>query len=145
VSLTTLREKVVKIGAKVAAHARYTVFRMAEVAVPRELFHRILDLIDELRPRQVVDVDAGSRSAHHRARRKRCARGLVRRAGNGAVEQGGPATWGGFRQEARLLMLFRAGTQGYSALEACQSVLNLGNVGLGLRRHAHQTGSLLRG
>jgi hypothetical protein len=37
-SLTTLREKVVKIGAKVIAHARYTVFQMAEVAVPRDLF-----------------------------------------------------------------------------------------------------------
>src|ERR1035437_3561209 len=29
-SLTTLREKLVKIGAKVVAHARYAVFRMAE-------------------------------------------------------------------------------------------------------------------
>jgi hypothetical protein len=53
-SLTTLREKVVKVGAKVSAHARYTVFQMAEVAVPRDLFHRILDLIDDLRPRQVA-------------------------------------------------------------------------------------------
>jgi hypothetical protein len=53
-SLTTLREKVVKIGAKVIAHARYTVFQMAEVAVPRDLFRRILDLIDHLRPRQVT-------------------------------------------------------------------------------------------
>jgi hypothetical protein len=53
-SLTTLREKVVKIGAKVIAHARYTVFQMAEVAVPRDLFRRILDLIDELRPRRIL-------------------------------------------------------------------------------------------
>jgi hypothetical protein len=52
--LTTLREKVVKIGAKVISHARYTVFQMAEVAVPRDLFRRILDLIDNLRPRQVA-------------------------------------------------------------------------------------------
>src|SRR5215210_5369309 len=51
-SLTTLREKVVKIGAKVIAHARYTVFQMAEVAVPRDLFRRILAMTDELRPRQ---------------------------------------------------------------------------------------------
>src|SRR3954465_8173881 len=50
-SLTTLREKVVKIGAKVIAHARYTVFQMAEVAVPRDLFRRMLKIIDELRPR----------------------------------------------------------------------------------------------
>src|SRR3954453_12766756 len=40
-SLTTLREKVVKIGAKVIAHARYTVFQMADVAVPHDLFRRM--------------------------------------------------------------------------------------------------------
>jgi hypothetical protein len=51
-SLTTIREKVVKIGAKVIAHARYAVFQMAEVAVPRDLFRRILDMIDDLRPRE---------------------------------------------------------------------------------------------
>ena len=53
-SLTTLREKVVKIGAKVIAHARYTMFQMAEVAVPRDLFRRMLALIDDLRPRPVT-------------------------------------------------------------------------------------------
>ena len=53
-SLTTLREKVVKIGAKVIAHARYTVFQMAEVAVRRDLFHRILGMIGGLRPRQIA-------------------------------------------------------------------------------------------
>jgi DDE family transposase len=53
-SLTTLREKVVKIGAKVIAHARYTEFQMAEVVVPRDLFRRILDLIEDLRPTQVA-------------------------------------------------------------------------------------------
>src|SRR5262249_27614337 len=49
-SLTTLREKVVKIGAKVIAHGRYLVFQMAEVAVPRALFRGILDRIAGLRP-----------------------------------------------------------------------------------------------
>jgi len=49
-SLTTLREKVMKIGAKVVAHGGYLVFQMAEVAVPRELFGRILDRIGRLRP-----------------------------------------------------------------------------------------------
>jgi hypothetical protein len=51
-SLTTICEKVVKIGAKVIAHARYVVLQMAEVAVPRDLFRRILDMIDDLRPRE---------------------------------------------------------------------------------------------
>jgi len=34
-SLTTLREKLVKIGAKVTRHAKYVTFQLAEVAVPR--------------------------------------------------------------------------------------------------------------
>ena len=33
-SLTTLREKLVKIGAKVVSHGRYVTFQLAEVAVP---------------------------------------------------------------------------------------------------------------
>ena len=49
-SLTTLREKLVKIGAKVVRHGRYVMFQLAEVAVLRELFRKILRLIDGLRP-----------------------------------------------------------------------------------------------
>ena len=48
-SLTTLREKLIKIGAKVVTHARRVIFQMAEVAVPRELFRAILEAIDRLR------------------------------------------------------------------------------------------------
>jgi Transposase DDE domain group 1 len=50
-SLTTLREKLVKIGARVVRHGRYVVFQLAEVAVPRALFSEILRRIDRLRPR----------------------------------------------------------------------------------------------
>lgn len=50
-SLTTLREKLVKIGANVVSHGRYVTFQMAEVAVPRDLFRKNLRLIDELRPK----------------------------------------------------------------------------------------------
>jgi len=53
-SMITLRDKVVKIGAKVIGHARYTIFQMAEVAVPRDLFRRILEMIDDLRPREAA-------------------------------------------------------------------------------------------
>ena len=49
-SLTTLREKLVKIGAKVVRHGRYVAFQMAEVAVPRMVFAEILRLIAQLRP-----------------------------------------------------------------------------------------------
>ena len=44
-SLTALRDKLIKIGAKVVRHARYVPFQLAEVAVPRELFRAILDRI----------------------------------------------------------------------------------------------------
>ena len=49
-SLTTLREKLIKIGAKVVRHARYVTFQMAEVAIPRRLFATILRRIGRLRP-----------------------------------------------------------------------------------------------
>ncbi len=48
-SLATLREKLIKIGAKVVRHARYVTFQMAEVAVPRGLFAAILSRIRRLR------------------------------------------------------------------------------------------------
>jgi Transposase DDE domain group 1 len=48
-SLTTLREKLVKIGARIVRHGRYLVFQLAEVAVPRALFAAILRRIDRLR------------------------------------------------------------------------------------------------
>ena len=48
-TLTTLREKLVKIGAKVVTHAKYVVFQLAEVAVPRQLFAAILERIGRLR------------------------------------------------------------------------------------------------
>ena len=53
-SLTTLREKLIKIGAKVVTHARYVIFQMAEVAVPRWLFRSILERIRRLRPQEPV-------------------------------------------------------------------------------------------
>jgi hypothetical protein len=48
---TTLREKLVKIGARIVRHGRYVVFQLAEVAVPRALFADIPRRIDRLRPR----------------------------------------------------------------------------------------------
>ena len=39
-SLTTLREKLVKIGARIVRHGRYVVFQLAEVAVPRVAVRR---------------------------------------------------------------------------------------------------------
>ncbi len=47
-SLTTLREKLVKIGAKVTRHSKYVTFQLAEVAVTRKLFAAILKRIEQL-------------------------------------------------------------------------------------------------
>jgi hypothetical protein len=40
-----LREKLIKIGAKVVGHGGYVIFQRAEVAVPRQMFQEILSLI----------------------------------------------------------------------------------------------------
>jgi hypothetical protein len=48
-TLTMLREKLIKIGAKVVRHTRKIVFQMAEVVVLRELFRVILERIGRLK------------------------------------------------------------------------------------------------
>jgi len=55
-SLTNLKEKLIKIGAKIVSHGRYVVFQMAEVVIPRNLFTDILRLIAELRPPPVTST-----------------------------------------------------------------------------------------
>jgi hypothetical protein len=45
-----LKEKLIKIGAKIVGHGRYVTFQMVEAAIPRTLFADILRLIAELRP-----------------------------------------------------------------------------------------------
>ena len=44
-TLTTLRDKLIKIGVEVVRHARYVTFQLAEVAIPRGLYRTILDRI----------------------------------------------------------------------------------------------------
>ena len=44
-----MREKLVKVGARLVRHGRYAIFQLAEVAVPRALFAAILQPIDRLR------------------------------------------------------------------------------------------------
>jgi hypothetical protein len=55
-SLTTLREKLIKIGAKVVTHARYVTFQMAEVVISRQLFKTILRQISRLGPVSPVPI-----------------------------------------------------------------------------------------
>jgi hypothetical protein len=55
-SLTSLKEKLIKTGAKIVSHGRYVAFQMAEVAIPRTLFADVLRLIAELRPPPVTST-----------------------------------------------------------------------------------------
>jgi hypothetical protein len=48
-SMTTMRDRLVKIGAKIVRHGRSVTFQMAEVMVSRGLFEQILDCIAALR------------------------------------------------------------------------------------------------
>ena len=52
-SSTTLREKLVKIGAKVTRPSKCVTFPLAEVAVPRTLFREILGRIAPLKTRPI--------------------------------------------------------------------------------------------
>jgi hypothetical protein len=49
-SMTTLRQRLVKIGARIVCHGRSVIFQMAEVMVSRGVFREILAAITALRP-----------------------------------------------------------------------------------------------
>jgi len=49
-SLRTMREKLVKIGAKVVSQIRYAKFQMLEVLMSKSLFHEVLAKIHRLKP-----------------------------------------------------------------------------------------------
>ena len=49
-SMTTRRDRLVKIGAMIFCHGRSITFQMAEVMVSRGLFQQIIDAITALRP-----------------------------------------------------------------------------------------------
>jgi len=87
-SLTSLREKLIKIGAKVVSHGRHVTFQMAEVAVSGQLFNEILLLIARLRapPHQ-------HEAPQYQIRRARKAKSRLdegEAAGSGAREPGNP-------------------------------------------------------
>jgi len=74
-SLTSLREKLIKIGAKVVSHGRYVTIQMTEVAVPRRLFADILWHVAKLRaPRAPARMHQGSCGKREK---RACERGQV--------------------------------------------------------------------
>ena len=52
--MTTLRDRLIKIGAKIVRHGRSITFQMTEVIVSRGLFQQVLDAIAALRPLPAV-------------------------------------------------------------------------------------------
>jgi hypothetical protein len=54
-SPTTLKDRLIKFGAKVVGHARYVVFQIA-AAISRDLFANILQIIAALRPPPVTST-----------------------------------------------------------------------------------------
>jgi len=75
-SLTSLRERLVKTGARLVRYARYPVFQLAEAGLPRAVFAGILDRINSLRDPPNEDPFAwpGSLARSHRSQRERCFR-----------------------------------------------------------------------
>lgn len=103
-TLTSLRERLMKIGARLVRHARRLILQMAEVGIPRDLFGQILSRIRLLSPiptrgthcvaviaeKPVVFTDTGLRSCllsvcraacgppqRHECRQKRVRRGFA--------------------------------------------------------------------
>ena len=94
-----LREKLIKIGAKVASRGRYLTFQMTEVAVPRQMFADILLLIARLRHRRLqhegaqgskgADRDGRGASRGRQSNQFRCRWTATRRCGPPALHRCG--------------------------------------------------------
>ena len=66
-TLTTLKEKLIKIGAKLVSHARYVAFQLAEVAILPDQFAEILRMLTELRPPPLASTALSVRMGVYRA------------------------------------------------------------------------------
>ena len=49
-SLTNIQNRLIKIGARIVRHGRKITFQLAEIAVPRDIFGKILATIRVLKP-----------------------------------------------------------------------------------------------
>lgn len=65
-SLTSLRDKLIKIGAKVVSHGWNVAFQMAEVAILRRLFVAIVERIAALRPPLMLTSQVQWHPHYHR-------------------------------------------------------------------------------
>src|SRR4051794_40651757 len=74
-SLTSLREKLIKIGAKVVSNGRYVAFQLAVVAAPHRRFAEILSLIARLRAPRAPGRSASRTVRHEAAMEEVCPNG----------------------------------------------------------------------
>jgi len=47
-SMTTLKNKLIKLGARIVKHARYTHFQLAEISISSKLFQKLLERVNQL-------------------------------------------------------------------------------------------------
>jgi hypothetical protein len=94
-TLTSLKDKLIRIGAKVVSHGRYIAFQMAEVAIPRQMFQETLRLIAELRPQPPPAPGMKTLDGHafNSNRREECAQMLGKMARSAPRMPGGCVEW----------------------------------------------------
>ena len=73
-SMTTLRDRLVKLGAKIVSHGRSITFQIVDVMVPCDLLQNILDAIAALRPLPAALCCPPPRLSRLACRRETCVR-----------------------------------------------------------------------
>ncbi len=122
-SLTSLRDKLIKIDAMVVSHGRYVTFQMAEIAVSRQMFADILRLIARLRAparesMRIVGSDATGTTGEVRLDAGRAAGSAPRRRAKCGFDASGPPRGAIYRCEGaptRIPASQRPGIWGMSA------------------------------
>jgi hypothetical protein len=123
-SLTILREKRIKIGAKVVNHGRYTKFQMAEVAVSRQMFSEIRSLIARLRAPTRAGMRANGITCGRR-RQRRCALMQLEQPGL-ASQRAQPAALSASCARRALLPIAQVVQKGRSWPRTRQDLVNAG-------------------
>ena len=131
-SLTSMREKLIKIGAKVVSHGRYVIFQMAEVAVSRQMFQEILMLVARLRA-PPAPAWTGDRVRMRQTTTVEVRLDTGKAKGFGAWAK----STGWFNSTVHAVTDLPLPKTPGAAILSPQPTRNLGNVGLNPARHAH--------
>jgi len=126
-SLTTLREKLVKIGTRMIRRGRYVTFQMAEVAISARMFGQILARIARLR---APPVPACSKPTSSRpAPGMRCALATERPRSNG-MRAAMASAWKAAPASSRSPSTWKLSSRAGMATIIAGNVVHPGNVGL---------------